>query len=81
VTVNGVLGLYLKSKINGNLLFFPCSGFGNGSSWNYRGGYGYYWSASFNSAVYARNLYFNSGGVGPQNNGSRYYGFAVRPVQ
>lgn len=81
VTVNGILGLYLKSKINGNLLFFPCSGYGYGSSWDTRGGYGYYWSASFGSAVGARDLYFGSGGVFPQNYSLRYYGFAVRPVQ
>ena len=81
VTVNGILGLYLKSKINGNLLFFPCSGRGHGASWYSRGGYGYYWSASFYSAAGARHLYFGSGGVGPQYGDYRYYGFAVRPVQ
>lgn len=81
VTVNGVLGLYLQSNTNGNRLFFACSGYGNGSSWNYRGSYGSYWSASFFSARYARSLYFNSGGVFPQSNYGRYYGFAVRPVQ
>ena len=61
--------------------FFPCSGFGYGASWSNRGGSGYYWSASFNSAAGARNLVFYSGGVNPQNNYDRYYGFAVRPVQ
>jgi uncharacterized protein (TIGR02145 family) len=82
VTVNGVLGIYLKSKNNGNLLFFACSGLGNGTSWSNRGSSGYYWSASFYSARNAYNLYFVSGGVGPQgNNYGRYYGFAVRPVQ
>ena len=81
VTVNGIVGLYLKSKINGNLLFFACSGYGNGSTWSHRGGNGLYWSASFGSARGARSLYFNSGGVNPQNNYNRYYGFAVRPVQ
>lgn len=81
VTVNGVLGLYLKSKINGNLLFFPCSGYGYGSSWDNRGGYGGYWSASFDSAVGARNLGFSSGGVYPQVSYYRCGGFAVRPVQ
>lgn len=81
VTVNGVTGLYLQSKANGNRLFFAASGHGNGSSWNYRGAYGYYWSRSFISARYARRLYFDSGGVNPQNNGSRYVGFAVRAVQ
>ena len=81
VTVNGVVGLYLKSKINGSLLFFPCSGDGIGSSWDNCGGNGFYWSASFYSARFARRLYFGSGGVGPQYNDYRCSGFAVRAVQ
>ena len=62
-------------------LFFPCSGNGNGSSWNNRGSNGNYWSRSLNSAANGRNLNFNSGGVNPQNNNNRFNGFAVRPVQ
>jgi hypothetical protein len=81
VDVNGVKGLYLESTINGARLFFSCSGNGNGRSWNYRGSYGYYWSSTWNSARYARNLRFYSGGVDPQFNYYRYLGFAVRPVQ
>lgn len=81
VTVNGVLGIYLKSKNNGNLLFFACSGYGYGSSWNVLGSLGHYWSASFDSARTAYNLLFNSGGVYPQYGNNRYSGFAVRPVQ
>ena len=81
VTVNGIVGLYLQSKTNGNRLFFAASGYGAGSSWGYRGADGYYWSASFYSARYARRLSFSSGGVYPQGNISRYYGFAVRAVQ
>ena len=81
VTVNGIVGLYLESKINGARLFFSCSGSGNGRSWGLRGSDGYYWSSTWYSARYARNLVFNSGGVYPQNNVNRYYGFAVRPVQ
>ena len=65
----------------GRKLFFACSGNGNGTTWNNRGGNGNYWSASFNSARNARNLNFNSGGVNPQNNNNRYNGFAVRSVQ
>lgn len=80
VTVNGVIGIYLKSKINGNLLFFACSGFGDGASWNGRGSSGYFWSASFSSARNAYNLYFGSSGVNPQSSNSRGRGFAVRPV-
>ena len=60
---------------------FPCSGNGNGQSWNNRGSNGNYWSASLNSQTNGRNLNFNSGGVNPQNNNNRFNGFAVRPVQ
>jgi hypothetical protein len=81
VTVNGVVGIYLKSKINGNKLFFACSGDGYGTSWSNRGSSGLYWSASFYSARYAYSLYFGSGGVSAQNYNLRYSGFAVRPVQ
>ena len=81
VTVNGIVGLYLQSKTNGNRLFFACSGRGYGTSWGNRGSYGDYWSASFDSARSARNLSFSSGGVIPQDNYGRCLGFAVRPVQ
>jgi hypothetical protein len=81
VSVNGVLGLYIQSKINGARLFFSCSGYGFGRSWYYRGSYGRYWSSTFFSARDARFLSFNSGGVFPQSNSGRYYGFALRPVQ
>ena len=79
--VHGVNGYLVVSKINGNSLFFACSGNGGGTSWCNRGSLGYYWSASFSSARYARDLVFYSGGVRPQYNYNRYYGFAVRPVQ
>lgn len=81
VTVDSIVGLYLKSKINGNLLFFACSGLGGGTTWGGRGSSGYYWSSSFSSARNARYLTFGSGGVTPQDGNGRYYGFAVRPVQ
>ena len=79
--VNGITGIRLKSKINGNVLFFPCAGYGSGTSWSNRGSYGYYWSSSLNSATYGRTLNFGSGGVGPQYGNYRFYGFAVRAVQ
>ena len=81
ITMNSIVGIRLKSKINGNTLFFPCSGYGYGSSWYNRGSYGLYWSRSLYSAARGRGLYFGSGGVYPQGNDYRFYGFAVRPVQ
>jgi uncharacterized protein (TIGR02145 family) len=62
---------------------YPASGNRNNASgavnneWNN----GYYWSASPNSATNAYSLNFNSGGVNPQNNNVRGYGFPVRCVQ
>ena len=81
VTVNSITGIYLKSKINGKLLFFPCSGNGYGQSWSSRGSSGYYWSRSLLSQAYGRSLIFYAGGVNPQNNNFRFSGFARRAVQ
>ena len=81
VSVNGVMGLYIQSKINGARLFFSCSGYGYGRSWSLRGSYGYYWSSTWLSARSARYLSFLSGGVSPQGSSGRYVGFALRPVQ
>jgi hypothetical protein len=81
VTVNGIVGIYLKSKINSRLLFFACSGFGYGQSWLNRGSIGLYWSRSLDSQAYGRLLVFYSGGVYPQNGRYRFYGFTRRAVQ
>jgi hypothetical protein len=81
VTVNGVMGLYIQSKLNGARLFFSCSGNGAGRSWSGRGSLGYYWSSTWGSARHAALLGFHSGGVYPQNISNRYDGFALRPVQ
>lgn len=81
VTVNGVVGIRLMSKVNGKTIFFPCSGYGDGTSWINRGTSGNYWSSSLHSATQGRYLGFNSSRVLPQHNGARFYGFAVRPVQ
>ena len=81
VTVNGIVGLYIQSKINGARLFFAASGYGAGTSRGNRGSRGYYWSSTWSSARDARRLYFGSDGVNPQDYSNRYFGFAVRAVQ
>ena len=80
VTVNGVMGIYLQSKINGARLFFSCSGDGRGQTWYYKGTNGYYLTSTFVSDRYARNLFFSNGGITPQSNGFRYRGIAIRPI-
>ena len=82
MTVNNVVGIYLMSKTNGNLLFFPCSGNGDGTAWNYRGSHGVYWSGSL-ASVTTKGLDFNfsSDRVLPQTTDNRFYGFTGRAVQ
>lgn len=81
VTMNGIQGIRIKSNINNNILFFPCSGYGYGQSWYSRGSSGYFWSRSLTSQAYGRYLHFGSGGVRPQNYNYRFYGCARRAVQ
>ena len=78
---DGVAGRRFTSRINGNSIFFPASGFRYGTSLSSRGSSGGYWSASLHSAAYGDYLGFNSGGVNPANIINRFYGFSVRAVQ
>ena len=78
---DGVAGRRFTSRINGNSIFFPASGYYNGTSLNNRGSNGNYWSSSWSSEANARGLGFNSTGVGPQYGSGRRLGFTVRAVQ
>ena len=78
---DGVAGRRFTSRINGNSIFFPASGYYNGTTLNFRGSYGYYWSSSYISETNAYYMNFYSGGVNPANNSYRRYGFSVRAVQ
>ena len=78
---DGVAGRRFTSRINGNSIFFPASGYYNGTSLNSRGSYGNYWSSTWYSETRARYLSFNSTGVSPQNDNGRRCGFTVRAVQ
>ncbi len=79
--VDGGKGLYFVDK-DGNNLFFPAAGYGNGTSLNSAGSYGYYWSSTLHSSNPgdAYSLYFGSSGVDPQSNINRCNGRSVRPV-
>jgi hypothetical protein len=78
---DGVAGRRFTSRINGNSIFFPASGGYHGTSLNYRGSYGVYWSSTWYSETNARGLSFNSSSVDPQGNNDRRLGFTVRAVQ
>lgn len=83
ITINGVVGVYLKSKANGHLLFFPACGYPlQGTTYEGKGTDGVYWSSSIHSnAAKAYDLNFSSA-VNPVNLASheRYLGFTIRPV-
>lgn len=81
ITLNGIVGIWIQSKINGNRLFFACSGYGTFTSWRSRGTEGYYWSASYYSARNARLLNFYNSVVNPQGYSNRANGFPIRPVR
>lgn len=78
---NGMPGRRFTSRINGNSIFFPAAGYYYGTSLDYRGTSGRYWSSTWYSATGARLLGFDASGVGPQYDFERRYGFSVRAVQ
>ena len=78
---DGVAGRRFTSRINGNSIFFPASGYRSGTGLNNRGSNGYYWSASLYSQTYGYFLYFDSTGVYPAYYNHRFNGFSVRAVQ
>jgi hypothetical protein len=78
---DGVTGRRFTSRINGNSIFFPASGYRNGTGLDNHGSYGLYWSSSLYSQTYGYGLYFNSEGVSPALNDYRFVGFSVRAVQ
>ena len=78
---DGVAGRRFTSRINGNSIFFPASGFYDGTALSNRGTDGYYWSSTWSSETDARRLSFDSAGVSPQSYGNRRFGFTVRAVQ
>ena len=78
---DGVAGCRFTSRINGNSIFFPASGYYDGASLYLRGSYGIYWSSSYSSATGAYGLSFDSTNVSPASNGIRRCGFTARAVQ
>lgn len=81
VTVNGVVGVYLQSIVNGSRLFLPCCGFGNGSILYRQAVNGGYWTSNPYNARYSSRLNISQTEVNPNQSGNRYNGFPIRPVR
>lgn len=62
-------------------VFLPAAGHRNGTSVVSTGSYGDYWSSTQYDSDNADALIFITSNLGPQSNGSRYYGFSVRLVR
>ncbi len=78
-TQNGVNGIKFTGS-NGNSIFLPAAGYRYGTSLDYAGSIGGYWSSSLcaDYSVGACNLYFDSDDVDVDDD-SRSYGQSVRP--
>lgn len=79
ITVNSIKGIYLKSKVNGNLLFFACSGLGSGTGWLNRNTFGYCWSSTYNNAQSARAFRI-AATINAGDASNRCFGLPIRPV-
>ena len=81
--LNGQTGFIAQSKINGNSIFIPVTGFRSGKNLvlEYIGGY---WSSSLNtgrqSCAFGMYLNLNENRVGKYSNSNRQDGFLIRPV-
>ncbi|MCQ2196744.1 MAG: hypothetical protein MJZ60_04385 [Bacteroidaceae bacterium] len=81
---NGVMGLKITSKSNGNSIFLPAPGFRYNSGTMLKGTYGGYWSsqisasASYNATSF---VFGQSTPVDAKNTDYRYYGQSIRPVR
>ena len=79
----GVRGMKFTSKTNGKSIFFPASGFAAGTGVDHRGTYGKYWSSSLYQSRSSNGFHLRiyGGGIEPQYDDRRYFGFCVRGVR
>ncbi|MCQ2316813.1 MAG: PEGA domain-containing protein, partial [Bacteroidales bacterium] len=82
-TTQGGKNGYRVTGPNGKSMFLPAAGGRDGTVVDDAGSDGYYWSSSLSSSFpdLAYSMDFSSGGVSPQGDSSRCYGFTVRPVR
>lgn len=83
-TINGIVGVCLKSKSNGNTLFLPAVGkvdaSGGSNNWSTKGLYCCYWCGFANSSDYALGLYITDSIYSNNYPIYRYQGLPIRPV-
>lgn len=70
---------WVQMEANG-AVFLPAAGNRYGTSVNYVGSFGNYWSASYSNSSHAYDVYFDSGSLSPSVSNGRYGGLSVRLV-
>lgn len=75
-----VNGIYLRSKSNGNKIFFPCCGNGSESKINNYKNSGYYWANQLGANNYPFRLSFTTNSFSPSTTDLKYKGLTIRPV-
>ena len=80
ITKNGSRGVCLKSKINGNTIFFPCCGTGINVRCDAVAGAGSYYTKTLFNNNFAIRLYFDYNYKLTLGNNARYSGNPIRPV-
>ncbi len=80
-TINGVKGYTITSKINGNSIFLPMSGYKGNEKLHSVGSEGNYWSSLLTTGRPYEAWYVNfKPGSVDKVSSSRYLGFTIRPV-
>lgn len=76
-----VIGIRLRSRINGNTIFFPTCGYGLNSELANRGITGRYWLNGLSQQNNSYCLLFRNIDVSPNNTASRSRALVIRPVK
>ena len=80
VSINGTVGIRMRSKINGNIVFIPCCGYANNTSWFSRVVLSNYWLRNYVTEKNAGYILVSQGRVSYNENDAKFYGMPIRPV-
>ena len=79
ITIDGVVGIRLRSRLNGNILFFAACGQASGLTLANGNEQGYYWSSVLRTDAQAELLFITSSRVYVSGS-NRFHGVQVRPI-
>lgn len=80
IMINGIYGVLMQSKTNKNKLFFPLSGYGNGTIISNLASWGAYMLNTLSNNQSPYRIQISVSGVSTSASQPRYRGFAIRPV-